>query len=87
MAKGLAHIGILCWAIDSAGLKIDYVTGTRTGSIVALPTPSVIRRFHRGHGSQAGLEPAFLQPAQRLRTSATKKKAEYNRYMIEIPFG
>ncbi|MCB0543632.1 MAG: patatin-like phospholipase family protein, partial [Saprospiraceae bacterium] len=26
-AKGLAHIGILK-AIDSAGLKIDYITGT-----------------------------------------------------------
>src|SRR3954454_19831806 len=32
-AKGLAHIGILK-AIDSAGLKIDYVTGTSMGSIV-----------------------------------------------------
>ncbi|MES1159888.1 MAG: patatin-like phospholipase family protein, partial [Bacteroidota bacterium] len=32
-AKGLAHIGILK-AIDSAGLKIDYVTGTSMGSIL-----------------------------------------------------
>src|SRR6476659_9181346 len=32
-AKGLAHIGIL-QAIDSAGLKIDYITGTSMGSIV-----------------------------------------------------
>src|SRR6187549_3540087 len=32
-AKGLAHIGILK-AIDSAGLKIDYITGTSMGSIV-----------------------------------------------------
>src|SRR5882757_9867783 len=32
-AKGLAHIGILK-AIDSAGLKIDYVTGTSMGSII-----------------------------------------------------
>jgi len=32
-AKGLAHIGIL-EAIDSAGLKIDYVTGTSMGSIM-----------------------------------------------------
>lgn len=33
-AKGLAHIGILR-AIDSAGLKIDYITGTSMGSIIA----------------------------------------------------
>ena len=32
-AKGLAHIGILK-AIDSAGLNIDYITGTSMGSIV-----------------------------------------------------
>lgn len=32
-AKGMAHIGILR-AIDSAGLKIDYVTGTSMGSIM-----------------------------------------------------
>src|SRR6478735_179829 len=32
-AKGMSHIGILR-AIDSAGLKIDYVTGTSMGSIM-----------------------------------------------------
>src|SRR5450631_4797031 len=32
-AKGLAHIGILK-AIDSAGLSIDYITGTSMGSII-----------------------------------------------------
>lgn len=32
-ARGLAHIGIL-EAIDSAGLRVDMVTGTSMGSIV-----------------------------------------------------
>ena len=32
-AKGIAHIGLLK-AIDSAGLKIDYITGTSMGSII-----------------------------------------------------
>ncbi|RYZ32891.1 MAG: hypothetical protein EOP49_36810 [Sphingobacteriales bacterium] len=32
-AKGLAHLGILK-AIDSAGLKVDYVTGTSMGAIL-----------------------------------------------------
>ncbi len=32
-AKGISHIGIL-EAIDSAGLKIDYITGTSMGSII-----------------------------------------------------
>lgn len=33
-AKGLAHIGVL-EAIDSAGLNIDYITGTSMGAIIA----------------------------------------------------
>jgi len=32
-AKGISHIGIL-QAIDSAGLKIDYLTGTSMGSVI-----------------------------------------------------
>ncbi len=32
-AKGISHVEIL-QAIDSAGLKIDYVTGTCMGSII-----------------------------------------------------
>ncbi|MFT3701136.1 MAG: patatin-like phospholipase family protein [Agriterribacter sp.] len=32
-AKGLAHIGILK-AIDSAGLNVDYITGTSMGSVI-----------------------------------------------------
>src|SRR6188768_313784 len=32
-AKGIAHIGIL-QAIDSAGLNIDYITGTSMGSVM-----------------------------------------------------
>jgi NTE family protein len=32
-AKGLAHVGVLK-AIDKAGLKVDYITGTSMGSII-----------------------------------------------------
>lgn len=32
-AKGLAHIGILK-AIDSAGLKVDYISGTSMGAVI-----------------------------------------------------
>ncbi|MBN2742785.1 MAG: patatin-like phospholipase family protein [Marinilabiliaceae bacterium] len=32
-AKGLAHIGVLK-AIDSAGLQVDYITGTSMGAII-----------------------------------------------------
>jgi NTE family protein len=32
-AKGISHIGVL-QAIDSAGLKIDYITGTSMGSVI-----------------------------------------------------
>ncbi|MDO4462400.1 MAG: patatin-like phospholipase family protein [Bacteroidia bacterium] len=33
-AKGLAHVGVLK-AIDKAGLKVDYITGTSMGAIIA----------------------------------------------------
>src|SRR5690625_426148 len=32
-AKGIAHIGLLM-AIDSAGINVDYVSGTSMGAIV-----------------------------------------------------
>lgn len=32
-AKGIAHIGVL-EAIERAGLRIDYITGTSMGSLV-----------------------------------------------------
>ena len=84
-AKGLAHIGIL-QAIDSAGLKIDYVTGTSMGSIVG----ALYAIGYSGDSIEAmarKLDWNQLFSNQPVLTDISyEEKAEYNRYMIEIPF-
>lgn len=84
-AKGLAHIGIL-QAIDSAGLRIDYVTGTSMGSIVGAlyaigysgdSLDMIARRLDWStlFSNQPSMEEISYE-----------ERAEYNRYMIEVPF-
>jgi len=84
-AKGLAHIGIL-QAIDSAGLKIDYVTGTSMGSIVgALYAMGYSGDTIEVLASQLDWDNLFSnQPA--LTEISYEEKSEYNKYIIEIPF-
>ncbi|GAA0550675.1 patatin-like phospholipase family protein [Chitinophaga japonensis] len=84
-AKGLAHIGIL-QAIDSAGLKIDYVTGTSMGSIVgALYAMGYSGDTIEVLADQLDWDNLFAnQPA--LTEISYEEKSEYNKYIVEIPF-
>lgn len=84
-AKGLAHIGILR-AIDSAGLKIDYITGTSMGSIVgALYAMGYSGDTIEIEARQLDWNTLFSnQPS--LKEVSFEERAEYNRYMIEVPF-
>lgn len=84
-AKGLAHIGVL-QAIDSAGLKIDYVTGTSMGSIVGAlyamgysgdSIAAVARRLDWN---------TLFSNQPNLSDISYEERSEYNRYMIEVPF-
>jgi len=84
-AKGLAHIGIL-EALDSAGLKIDYITGTSMGSIVGA-------LYAMGYSGDSIAQMAKKldwnnlfsnQPV--LTDISYEEKPEYNKYIIEIPF-
>ena len=84
-AKGLAHIGILK-AIDSAGLKIDYITGTSMGSIVG-------SLYAVGYSS-AELEKIarkmdweiLLSNSSSLRALVMEEKDEYDKYAFELPW-
>lgn len=84
-AKGLAHIGIL-EALDSAGLKVDYITGTSMGSIVGslyaigYPADSIEAMARRIDWTSLFAN----QPP--LTDISYEEKDEFNRYMIEIPF-
>ncbi|MEO6167526.1 MAG: patatin-like phospholipase family protein [Chitinophagales bacterium] len=84
-AKGLAHIGIL-QAIDSAGLKIDYITGTSMGSIVG----SLYAAGYSGDDIEKiarNLDWTLMfSTAPQLNVISIEEKSEYEKYAIEIPF-
>lgn len=84
-AKGLAHIGILK-ALDSAGLKIDYVTGTSMGSVIGALyaigySADTIEKIARSVNWDL-----LLSNQASLRTFFMEEKEEYNKYTIEIPW-
>ena len=84
-AKGLAHIGILK-AIDSAGIPIDFITGTSMGSIIG-------SLYAIGY-SAADIEKAakkidwdvLLSNQSSLRALIIEEKAEYGKYAVELPW-
>ena len=84
-AKGLAHIGIL-QALDSAGLKVDYITGTSMGSIVGA--------LYAIGNSGKELEKisrkidwdVLLTNSSSLRSMIMEEKDEYGKYAIELPW-
>ena len=84
-AKGLAHIGILK-AIDSAGLKIDYITGTSMGSIIgglyaigysADSIEKIARRIDWD---------LLLSNQSSMRAMIMDEKDEYGKYDVELPW-
>lgn len=84
-AKGLAHIGILK-AIDSAGLKVHYVTGTSMGSIIGALYASgysadTIEKMARNIDWDL-----LLSNAASLKSLNIDEKDEYGKYAIELPW-
>jgi NTE family protein len=84
-AKGLAHIGILK-AIDSAGLKIDYITGTSMGSIIG-------GLYAIGYSADSIEKIArkidwdlLISNQSSLRTLTMVEKEEYSKYAVELPW-
>jgi NTE family protein len=84
-AKGLAHIGILK-AIDSAGLKIDYITGTSMGSImgslyaIGYSADSIEKITRRIDWD------LLLSNQSTMRSMIMEEKEEYGKYVIELPW-
>jgi NTE family protein len=84
-AKGLAHIGILK-AIDSAGLKVNYVTGTSMGSIIGALyacgySGDTIEKMARNTDWDL-----LLSNAASLRSLSIDEKDEYDKYAVELPW-
>src|SRR4051812_15422880 len=84
-AKGLAHIGILK-AIDSAGLKVNYVTGTSMGSIIGALyacgySGDSIEKMARNMNWDA-----LLSNGASLQSLTVDEKDEYDKYAVELPW-
>lgn len=84
-AKGLAHIGILK-AIDSAGLNVDYLTGTSMGSIIG-------SLYSIGYSAEELEKMArkvdwseMLSNQSSLRGIVMEEKEEYSKYAVELPW-
>ncbi len=84
-AKGLIHIGIL-QAIDSAGLKIDYITGTSMGSIIG----AMYAAGYSGDTIEQLTRPLdwelLFSTSPQLNAISIEEKSEYDKYAVEIPF-
>ena len=83
--KGLAHIGILK-AIDSAGLKVDYITGTSMGAVIG-------SLYSIGYSADTLEKIAravdwdlLLSNQPSLRSLFMEEKDEYGKYDIELPW-
>lgn len=84
-AKGLAHIGILK-AIDSAGLKIDYITGTSMGAVIgalyAVGYSGIeIEKICMGMDWDALFSNQI--PLQAL---SMEEKNQYSRFALDLPY-
>ena len=84
-AKGLAHIGLL-QALDSAGVPVDYVTGTSMGAIVG----SLYAAGYSGADIKRVIPEinwsSLLTNAAQLRTITLAEKDDIGRYLVELPF-
>ncbi|MBK7376254.1 MAG: patatin-like phospholipase family protein [Ferruginibacter sp.] len=84
-AKGLAHIGILK-AIDSAGLKVDYITGTSMGGILgALYAVGYSGNEIEKIAREIDWDQLFGNQIS-LRTLSVEEKEQYSRFAIELPY-
>ncbi len=83
-AKGLAHIGVLK-AIDSAGLKIDYLTGTSMGSIIG----GLYAAGYSGDSIESLARDidwsTVLSNNISMRNYIMEEKSEYQKYAVELP--
>ncbi|AFD05499.1 patatin-like phospholipase family protein [Solitalea canadensis] len=83
-AKGLAHIGIL-QAIDSVGLKIDYISGTSMGAIMGALYAAGYSGNDLEKISRNTSWDRLLTNQPDLRSIVFEEKSEFDRYAVELP--
>lgn len=83
-ARGLAHIGLLK-ALDSAGVRVDYVTGTSMGAIVGSLYAAGYSGAEIEQVAQKLDWDALLTNAAQLSTITLPGKDDFGRYLLELP--
>lgn len=84
-AKGLAHIGILK-ALDSAGLKVDYITGTSMGATLgALYAAGYSGKEIEQIVKNTDWDILFSNQIP-LQVLSMEEKEQYSRFAIELPY-
>lgn len=83
-AKGLAHIGLLK-VIDSAGINIDYITGTSMGAVLG----GLYAIGYTGNDLEAIVRNAdwelLMSNNTPLKDVNIEEKDEFGRYVVELP--
>jgi NTE family protein len=83
-ARGLAHIGILK-ALDSAGLHVDFVTGTSMGSVIGgLYATGYSGKEIEQIAKHIDWDILFTNRAS-LQSFIMEEKSEYQKYAVELP--
>ncbi len=83
-ARGLAHIGVLK-ALDSAGLNVDYVTGTSMGSVIGgLYAAGYSGKEIEQIAKHIDWDMLFTNRAS-LQSFIMEEKNEYQKYAVELP--
>ncbi len=84
-AKGLAHIGILK-AIDSAGLQIDYITGTSMGAVLG----ALYAVGYSGKQIEQIVKDMpwddLLSNQIPLQALSMEEKNQYSRFALDLPY-
>ena len=79
-------MGIILQAIDSAGLKIDYITGTSMGSIMG----AMYAVGYSGDSIENLSRPLdwnlLFSTSPQLDAIGIEEKSEYQKYALEVPF-
>lgn len=84
-AKGLAHIGILK-AIDSAGLSVNYITGTSMGAVIGALYAIGYSGDTLEKLAKAVDWDLLLSNQSSLRGLYMEEKSEYSKYVVELPW-
>lgn len=83
-AKGISHIGALM-VLEKAGIKVDYIVGTSMGSVIGALYAIGYSPDSIAYIAKTENWDQLLANNPGLRQIAIEEKADFNRYILELP--